>query len=446
MKTCQKLLRLCLALAPLALCPDGIAQSPAPLPLTPAITAESHAAESHELRGLWVVRNDLTSPAMIHHVVMMAKTHGFNALFVQIRGRGDAYYNSSLEPRAEALAGQPKSFDPLALIIQEGHANGLQIHAWMNALLVWSKKQKPQSPEQVVNAHPSWLMRDAQGRYQLGPSGQCEGAYLSPANLAARQHIHDVFLDVARRYDVDGIHFDYIRYPDSDYDYSDAALTRFEAEMQPKTTAAQRQELTARQLHDRIVWTQMFPAQWQAFRCRQVTDLVGWISHDIKAIKPEVVVSAAVFADSQDAISARGQDWKTWLRRGYLDAVVPEAYGSDTRTVAAQIADAVACAHAAGRDVYAGLGSWHISAASTAAKIDVARKLGSQGEVLFSYGGITHDGATSQYLSAVQKSCFQHNAALPQMAWLGSPPSALASAGPVDQSESLSNDAEVASR
>ena len=251
---------------------------------------------------------------------------------------------------------------------------------------------------------------------------------MSPANPAARQHIHDVFLDVARRYDVDGIHFDYVRYPNASYDYSEAALLWFRVWMRPRLSTAEiaRADLRARQ--DRLAYPHLYTAQWQQFRRQQVTDMVGSIATDIKAIKPWVAISAAVFADSRDARTTRGQDWKTWLQRGYLDAVLPMAYGASTPLVTSQIADAVAVAHASGRYAYAGLGAWHIAAASTIAKIAAARRLGAQGVVLFSYGGITHDGTSSVYLNKVDAACFPSPAPVPVMPWLGTPPDTLSAA------------------
>src|ERR1700730_12547548 len=90
---------------------------------------------SAEMRGLWVVRTALTSAASVDRVVADAERAGFNALFVQVRGRGDAFYRSELVPRSEILAPQPLDFDPLARLMERARARGLQVHAWMNVLL-----------------------------------------------------------------------------------------------------------------------------------------------------------------------------------------------------------------------------------------------------------------------------------------------------------------------
>ncbi len=372
-----------------------------------------------EVRAMWVVRSNMTSPAQIDHVVQTAKRFGFNALFVQVRGRGDAYYNSTLEPRAEELANQPLSFDPLAYAISLAHANGIQVHAWLNTDYVWGAGRKPYSPAHIVNTHPDWLMRDVNGNYSLKGTDQCEGAFTSPANPAVRQHIHDVFLEVARKYDIDGIHFDYIRYPNVNYDYSDAAVNGFKAYMDQRLNSAERQRLAQ---GGRLAYIKAYSGEWVNWRRDQVTDLVASISHDVKAIKPWVIVSAAVFADYKEAYSSKGQDWKAWLKQGLLDVVVPMAYGSSTDLVAKQIQDAENAARDSHRFCYAGLGSWHITPDSTEAKIESARAAGAQGVVLFSYGGVTKDGSTDTYLQSVDASSFQRRATLPHLAWLPNNP------------------------
>ncbi len=375
-----------------------------------------------EMRGLWVVRTSILSPQAIAKVVSAARAHHFNALFVQVRGRGDAFYQSGLEPRAEELKNAPADFDPLAEVVRQGHAARLQVHAWLNTCYVWGAGRRPYAVSHVVNQHPDWLARDGKGHFQMASGPGCEGAFLSPANLDARQHIHDVFLDVATRYDVDGIHFDYVRYAGAGYDYSEAALGRFRHQIQGSARVIDVNLCEARLGTDRLCYPHMFPQEWQAFRRQQVTEMVASISQDVKAVKPWVIVSAAVFADSKDAYTARGQDWKTWLKNGYLDAVVPMAYGASTPLVARQIGDAVAAAHASGRYAYAGLGSWHIPAGSTVSKINVARALGAQGSVLFSYGGMTQDGRTTRYLQALTRQCYPNMAAAPVMPWLAPHP------------------------
>ena len=362
---------------------------------------------------MWVVRDSIESPAAIDHVVATAKRYGFNALFVQVRGRGDSWYKSSYEPRAEELAGKPASFDPLAVIIRRAHAQGMQVHAWLNTCYVWSSSRRPYSPQHIVNAHPGWLALDQGGKYHLATTGGAEGAFLSPSNAQAREHLHNVFLEVARNYDVDGIHFDYIRYPNHTYDFSSSALQGFANAVRPTLPVSQASQLDA---EGAGAYQRAFPERWADWRREQVTSLVEWISRDIKRAKPWVCISAAVYANWNDAFVERGQDWHRWLRDGALDAVVPMAYNASTMLVARQISDAEAVARGANRACYAGIGSWHIPAQSTADKIAAARSEGAAGFVLFSYGGMTANGSRGSYLAKLGTLAMSKPAVVPVLA------------------------------
>ncbi len=364
------------------------------------------------MRGMWVVRDSIESPAAIDHVVATAKRYGFNALFVQVRGRGDSWYKSSYEPRAEELAGEPASFDPLANIIRQAHAQGIQVHAWLNTCYVWSEGRAPYSHAHIVNAHPGWLARDQSGAYHLATAGGAEGAFLSPSNAAVRNHLHNVFLEVARNYDVDGIHFDYIRYPNHSYDFSPSALQGFADTVRPILPANYAKQLDS---EGAAAYQRAFPERWADWRREQVTSLVEWISGDIKRAKPWVCVSAAVYADWNDAFVERGQDWHRWLRDGALDAVVPMAYNASTMLVARQISDAEFVARSANRACYAGIGAWHIPVQSTAEKIRAARGEGAAGYVLFSYGGVTANGTRSTYLSQLDRMAMPEPISVPML-------------------------------
>src|SRR5256886_4878012 len=109
-----------------------------------------------------------------------AATRGIHDVVVQVRGRGDAYYTSSLEPRSESLTGE---FDPLAHLVRAGAAVGVRVHAWGNVFFVWSRPAGalPKAPEHLVRRHPEWLLWAAGGKY-LGPgrgsgsAGACHGS------------------------------------------------------------------------------------------------------------------------------------------------------------------------------------------------------------------------------------------------------------------------------
>ena len=192
---------------------------------------------------MWVQRGSLTSPNSIISAIDTAKAAGFNTLIVQVRGRGDAYYDSRHEPRGAALPAN-SSFDPLELVLERAHRAGLKVHAWVNVNLV-SDAQPPSARKHIVHTHPEWLMvprplaadlskmkpRDPAylrrlSEYAKARSDRVEGIFLSPVHAGAVDHTVRVIGDIASRYDVDGIHLDYIRFPNDEFDYSVRCSTR----------------------------------------------------------------------------------------------------------------------------------------------------------------------------------------------------------------------------
>ena len=373
---------------------------------------------------MWVVRYALSSPEAVSRVVRIAKERKFNALFVQVRGRGDAYYTGGLEPRAEFLEKQPPEFEPLAQIHREGRAAGLQVHAWLNTFYVWSGRALPRSPQHVVNAHPEWLLADAEGTVHFTAAADREGAYLNPGHPDARRFIHDVFLDVARRYDVDGIHFDYVRYPGSQYGFSEGDLSRFRESLEPQLTEEQRAALDA--APHRNVYPILFPESWNRWRRENVTGLVRSVYQDVKRIKPNMAVSAALIPwgvyrswEESDAYNRVNQNWFEWMREGILDIAAPMTYHTDTASFSGWVEAAVE--HRFGTQVWPGIGSYLITPESTAEKIEAARRLGVQGFSLFSYDYVSRDGKDDRYLQRVEELALPEEAVVPPLPSKGRP-------------------------
>ena len=378
------------------------------------------------MRALWVVRTTLTSPDKIHQLVNAAADNGFNTLIVQIRGRGDAYFNSKVEPRSGELKDQPLSFDPLALTLAEAHKRGLKVHAWINTNLLANLDALPTDPAHVYNKHPEWLAVPkpvAAELYDMSPRdpafrqkivewskanrGELEGVYTGPANPKVRDHIYNIWMDVLKRYPVDGLHFDYVRFASPDFDYSRTSLKKFRKWLEPQLSSEEREQLKSSVTP--LAAPEMFAAKFADFQRLQVTTLVERIYKAVKKRRPEAVVSAAVFANDENAYTRRFQDWRRWLQMGILDVACPMAYSTDTAVFQKQIEVAATTAHNAKRSVWAGIGAYRIPSDSAIEKINVARSLNAEGFILFSYdftsrpSELNPDGA---YLERIRRAAF----------------------------------------
>jgi uncharacterized lipoprotein YddW (UPF0748 family) len=353
-------------------------------------------------------------------MVRRASEAGFNTLFVQVRGRGDAYYTSRWEPKPESVLRQGEEFDPLDLVIQEAHAWGLTVHAWVNAHLIGGMGELPSHPLHLIQARPDLLAvpRElAQDLFSADPhdyrfaealldyartnQDRIEGLYSAPSHPEVKEHVYSVWMDLADSYDLDGLHFDYIRYPSPNFDYSRHALERFrrwvERDLAPDRVA----ELEAAYRNDVLAFADALPREWDEFRRAQITELVERIYFGIKKRYPGLLVSAAVFANAEDAYRSRYQDWRGWLDAGIVDVVAPMAYTPENQVFRQQIRTAI---QAGGdRRVLAGIGVYRNTYQGTLDKIQIARDEGAKGVVLFSYDWAISEGESEGELSLLDR-------------------------------------------
>ncbi|HEV2734101.1 MAG TPA: family 10 glycosylhydrolase, partial [Longimicrobiaceae bacterium] len=147
-----------------------------------------------EGRALWVNRFEYDSPTKIATIMQKAADANFNVVFFQVRGSGDAYYRSALEPCAVGLCGRlggTPTWDPLEVAVREAHARGLQLHAWLNALTGWGsgssttcsllRESDAGNPRHMLLAHPDWKVVNSAGTAHPCPNND-EYVYLSPGN------------------------------------------------------------------------------------------------------------------------------------------------------------------------------------------------------------------------------------------------------------------------
>ena len=293
-----------------------------------AVGEPAAAGKRAEVRALWVVRNSITSEAAVRKLVADAKAAGINTLIVQVRGRGDAYYRSRFEPRAAALRDTPESFDPLQSVLAKARPAGIKVHAWINTHLLCDVNDLPSDPSHVFRSHPEWLAvprrlaaelasldprdpryRDRIVRYARENTSDLEGIFTDPANLEVQDHLAAVFLDVAENYAIDGIHFDFVRYPNPEFSYSRTALERFRVSLDGELTGEELRREDQLAKTRPLASVDLHPDAWNRFRRDQITGLVERIAAAVRARKPRLLVSAAVFANDDDALRNRFQDW-----------------------------------------------------------------------------------------------------------------------------------------
>lgn len=254
-----------------------------------------------------------------------------NTILLQTRIRGDVIYPSDLEPFAPVFTGRhgkSPDYDPLAYVIEECHRRGMQLHAWLVTI--------PLGDASYVMGHG----RNSLPRKNPSQCVKFKGAwYMEPSHPATAEHLSDLVEEIVTRYDVDGIHFDYIRYPEGNENYPDWG--RYNSSRRG-----------------------MSRADW---RRDNITRLMSALYAKVKSLKPWVCVSVATLGKHDDVARYSSYGWNAyhtvcqeaqeWMRLGIVDAVFPMLYYTDNHFYPF-VCDWGEQAH--GRHVVAGLGTYQL--------------------------------------------------------------------------------------
>ncbi len=291
---------------------------PPPPPLAPSprarVARSAPRPMPEQVRAVWVARFHYRYPDDVRTIIRNCADMGFNTVLWQVRGSGTVTYPSNLEPWSEEFDYAAPGFDPLALAVQEAHRRGLRIEAWVNILPGWKGTKPPPLKNQLWNTHPDWFLRDSAGNRQ--PLGDFY-LILNPCLPEVRQHIAGVIDEITSRYDVDGIHMDYVRYA---WDTTPGAEKKYPRDQR---TLALYQNETGKRPDDDLT-------AWKHWRANQLTRLVSDIRNTIDRRRPGATLTAAVVADPQDAYNQFFQNGVGWLRAGMVDALMPMAYSEKT--------------------------------------------------------------------------------------------------------------------
>jgi uncharacterized lipoprotein YddW (UPF0748 family) len=372
-----------------------------------------------EFRGAWVTRFDWASqdPATVRqnilHIMDTAKAAGLNAVVFQVRADCTTLYPSKLEPWSHMLGGRDPGFDPVELAIDEAHKRGLEFHAYINACPASERREGPPPGSQSIwfvhctlQSNPNWLV------YEGGkPAEFKEYWWLNPNLPEVQTYIRSVVVDFASRYDVDGIHYDRIRFPGPKVSDDPWSKARYAGDGNPNGLD-----------YDR----------WQ---CDNITRMLTDIYGAVTALKPNIKFSAAVWGIYDKTKLPQGQDtrrgysWTSsglqdyhqdsieWTRRGCIDALIPMIYwemGGNKPDYDELVANFVKLAGKS-RHIYGGQKVFED--VEMLRQAVATRLVGGLGTCPFTLGAIEKKGLVPFYRSTI----FPDNVPTPSMPWKQNP-------------------------
>jgi len=288
------------------------------------ISSQSLSAANEPLRTFWTARASLESPDAVRRAVSAAAAGSFDTVMVPVTLVADAF----------------QVFDGAREMINEARARGLRVHAWIEVTLVAANGELPPSREHVLYQHPEWLMVPRElaaemlkvdvrtpgylgrlTRWARANPARVDGLYVSPLAPDAANYLVAAVTAAAKRYPVDGVFLDAVRFPGVDFDYSRHAMEIFRADTRPQLSVEERARLDEVEAIDPFGYAEEFPERWRAFRQFRLTSLVSRLRRALTEISQTLVVSAGVPSDPSSALAESFQDWTNWMQTGLVDGV-----------------------------------------------------------------------------------------------------------------------------
>ena len=231
--------------------------------------------------------------------------HGFTDVIVCLARAGVAFYKSKVLPTSADVATRG---DQLEIAKAACRRHGVRLHAWK---MCWVVGNEPESKAVYEAA-------EKEGRVMVSRSGGKKYRWLCPGDPKNQDLEIAAMTELAGK-GVDGIQFDFIRYVEQAYCYCDGCRERFEASIGTKAEGWPACTLDGG----------AYAAEWNRFRCDNITRVVREVNAKVRGVKPGVEISAAVFKNADNDVKVVGQDWSCWCREGWLDFVCPMDYTSN---------------------------------------------------------------------------------------------------------------------
>lgn len=315
----------------------------------------SFPSKKDEFRALWCHSAFGISGWDWDKAIENIKKYKFNVVVPNMLWGGLAYYQSDVLPVASGG-------DQIEKCLSACKKHNVEVHIWK---VNWNLSTAPADFVEKMRK---------EGRLQKDRFGN-ETRWLCPSNEENYKLELESMLEIVRKYDVDGIHFDYIRYPNNDNCFCDNCKRSFEESIGEKLNNFVVDALSPAYIDRFIKW-----------RSDQITRLVRDVSEQARKINPKIKISAAVFNDYPSCVRSVGQDWKLWIDSGYLDFVCPMNYTSDNDRFENMVNNQMSIVNNK-IPLYPGIGASApgLPPDQVAMQAYIARNLGVKGFIIFNY-------------------------------------------------------------
>lgn len=360
-----------------------------PIPLLLTLLCLVNIPLQAEIRAMWVLPWSTNTPQKISTFITDAVLANQTDIMLEVRYRADALYQSNRrpdqfpnpEPPSYILNGN--NFDPLDYALREGHKRNLRVHAWFVVFNSTPTDSLRIAQNHIYQKHRDWITYDRKSMQLQTPEQY--GYFIDPGIPEVQDYLLNIIGDLVSGYpSLDGLHLDYVRYPDVNLGYHPVSLERFRASKGS---------------------TNMSFNQWRQL---QVSGFVARTRALLDSIAPDLIFSAAVIADYGKAVELYAQNWQDWLSRDLVDYVYPMAYQQDKVEFDRQLK--VINAMQKNERIIVGIRAWNANGNSlqplenssaysindVSGRIKAIRAKKFAGIALFSYDGLVKDKALEQ--------------------------------------------------
>ncbi|MBU1099181.1 MAG: family 10 glycosylhydrolase [Bacteroidetes bacterium] len=327
---------------------------------------------ARETRAVWLTTNfrldwppkttnQQIQQAELSNIINDIKKKKLNTLFFQVRSNGTTMFESSFEPYSPYLTGKTgkmPDYDPLEEAIKLSRKRGLEIHAWVNVMRCFAGEELfiLENPKHLFNTHRNWLVeRKDDGR---------KAYWLDPGLPEVRNYLVELFAEIVKVYDIDGLHLDFIRYPGKDF--ADDFSYNLYGDGQSRD-------------------------DW---RRNNINLFIEQLNYRIKEIKPYIKLGVTPIGIYENIQGARGlegyssvfQDTRKWLKTGLIDYAVPQIYWNFKDNPKFDVLARDWQLNSYGRNMILGIAAYKPEVkAEIENMIEYSRHIGAQGIAFFRY-------------------------------------------------------------